>query len=184
MLIRLKENDAGAWTELVELYAPLIFHWCRICKLDSADAADVMQEVFTSASRGISAFKPTPTGSLRGWLWTITQNKIRDFCRRVEGTAIAAGGTQAQIRLAEFAIETSDEEPTTQLQSHRLLHRALEQIKSDFAPQTWTAFWRSVVEGHDTHWIAEDLGLSPNGVRQAKSRVLRRLRQQLGEGHL
>ena len=141
-----------------------------------------MQEVFSSALRGISTFKPSPNGSLRGWLWTITQNKIRDLCRRNDGTPPAAGGTQFQIRLAEIAIETLDDEPTTQLQSHRLLHRALDQIKTDFAPQTWSAFWRSVVDGHDTHWIAEELGLSPNGVRQAKSRVLRRLRQQLGEG--
>ena len=75
-----------------------------------------------------------------------------------------------------IAIDELDDEPTSPMESHRLLHRALDQIKADFAPQTWTAFWRSVVECHDTHWIAEETGLSPNGVRQAKSRVLRRLR--------
>ncbi len=181
MLIRLKANDAHAWTEMVELYAPLIFEWCRMCSLDSPDSADVMQEVFTAASRGVSAFRPSPTGTLRGWLWTITQNKIRDHHRRGANREAAIGGTQANIRMTEFSDESVDEEPTTDLQSHRLLHRALDQIKADFAPQTWDAFWRSVVDGHNTHWIAEEIGLSPNGVRQAKSRVLRRLRQQLGE---
>ena len=83
--------------------------------------------------------------------------------------------------MTEVSTQPVDDEPTTQLQSHRLLHRALDQIKGDFAPQTWEAFWRSVVDGHNTHWIAEEIGLSPNGVRQAKSRVLRRLRQQLGD---
>ena len=29
--------------------------------------------------------------------------------------------------------------------------------------------------------VAAELGLSPNGVRQAKSRVLRRLKEELGE---
>ncbi len=181
LLLRLQDHDALAWKELVELYAPLIFSWCKSCHLDSADAADIMQEVFTAASRRIDTFQPSPAGTLRGWLWTITQNKIRDSIRKLADSPQAAGGTEANFRIANIAAdEFNDDDPTTPLESHQLLHRALEQIKDEFAPHTWTAFWRSTVDGHDTNWIAEDLNLSPNSVRQAKSRILRRLRQQLG----
>lgn len=107
LLLRLKENEAQAWTELVELYAPLIFHWCRVCKLESADAADIMQEVFSSASRGISTFKPSPNGSLRGWLWTITQNKIRDLCRRNDGAPPAAGETTLARNIFQLVFGSS-----------------------------------------------------------------------------
>lgn len=65
--------------------------------------------------------------------------------------------------------------------SSHLLRRALESIRSEFEEKTWEAFRRSVLEGEPTAGIAADLGLSTNAVRQYKSRVLRRLRRELGD---
>lgn len=79
LVFRLKENDSQAWSELVTLYGPLIFHWCQVCNLDSADSADVMQIVFENVSRKINRFQTHLSGTFRGWLWRITQNKVR--CR-------------------------------------------------------------------------------------------------------
>lgn len=179
LILRLRENESLAWNELVELYAPLVFHWCHECQLQSCDAADVMQDVFSAAARSIPDFQLRADGTLRGWLWQITQNKIKDFWRR-QNRQFAAGGTAAHTRLNQL-VDPIDDEPTTELENVRLLHRALDQIQSDFQPQTWTAFWRSAIEGQNTAWIADELGMSVNSVRQAKSRVLRRLREQLGE---
>lgn len=179
LILRLRANDTHAWNELVELYGPLVFHWCHEHKLQSCDAADVMQEVFSSAAKSIARFEKRAKGTLRGWLWTITQNRIRDFWRKQNRQA-AAGGTVAQMQMNQL-VDPFNDEPTSEMENSRLLYRALEQIESDFQPQTWTAFWRSAIEGQNTAWIAEDLGLSVNSVRQAKSRVLRRLREQLGE---
>ena len=53
--------------------------------------------------------------------------------------------------------------------------------RAEFEERTWQAFWRVTVEGQDTAEVAAQLGISANGVRQAKSRVLRRLREELGE---
>jgi len=92
----------------------------------------------------------------------------------------AVGGTDANFRIANV-VDMVDDEPTTEFENSRLFHRALQQIEADFQAQTWTAFWRSAIEDHNTAWIAEDLGLSLNSVRQAKSRVLKRLREQLGD---
>ena len=61
------------------------------------------------------------------------------------------------------------------------MHRALELIRAEFEERTWQAFWRSAVEQQSTAEIAADLRLSPASVRQAKSRVLRRLRAILGD---
>ena len=180
LIVRLRENDTQAWNELVELYGPLIFHWCVSLGLQSSDAADVMQEVFASASRSFGQYHARPDGSLRGWLWTITQNKVRDLWRKQKHQVNAAGGTAANWQLSQI-VDDLDDEPTNEAEASRLVHRALELIKNDFQSQTWTAFWRSAIEGHDNRWIAEELGLSLNSVRQAKSRVLRRLREQLGE---
>jgi DNA-directed RNA polymerase specialized sigma24 family protein len=48
-------------------------------------------------------------------------------------------------------------------------------------PQTWRAFWHTVVLGQTTAEVAESLGMTRPAVRKAKSRTLHRLRQQLGD---
>ena len=184
LVVRLKQNDAIAWQELVELYAPLIFHWCRQSRLGAADSADVMQEVFASVANSIPQYRQQPNGTLRGWLWTITRNKLRDLARKNEKRFQAAGGTEAHILLHEMAdplLDATDESLTSEIEAKQFLQRALGLIQTDFQPQTWQAFWRSTIEGQDTSFIAQELGISTNSVRQAKSRVLRRLREQLGD---
>jgi RNA polymerase sigma-70 factor (ECF subfamily) len=42
-------------------------------------------------------------------------------------------------------------------------------------------FWRTVVQGYSPPALAQELGVTPAAVRQAKSRVLRRLKQEMGE---
>lgn len=184
LIVRLRENDAVAWNEMVELYAPLIFHWCVRRGLQSSDAADTMQEVFSKAATAVHQFQSQTTGSLRAWLWVITQNKVRDFCRKQNHQINGMGGTEANFKFTQVVDDHSDaddDELTGEVENNRLLHRALEQIKVDFQPHTWQAFWLTTVEGNETRDVAEELGLSPNSVRQAKSRVLRRLREQLGD---
>jgi RNA polymerase sigma-70 factor (ECF subfamily) len=184
LVLRLKRNDVVAWQELVEIYAPLIFHWCRRFRLGPADSADVMQEVFAAVAKSIPEYRQRPTGTLRGWLWTITQNKVRDLSRKNNQQFPAAGGTEAQIQLNEMAdplADVSEESYTSQSEAKQFLNRALALIQTDFQPQTWQAFWNSTIEGQDTASIAQELGISTNSVRQAKSRVLRRLREQLGD---
>ena len=74
-----------------------------------------------------------------------------------------------------------DEEPTGELQLQQLTSRALAQVQSEFEAPTWQAFWRSVVDGIATDEVARELQISAASVRQARSRILRRLRQQLGD---
>ncbi len=163
-----------------------MFHWCRRSGLKREDAADVFQEVFASVAGGIDRFEQNSSrGTFRGWLRTITRNSIHDHFRKAADRPAAAGGTDAQQRLARVpdvladnAIE-SDEEESHETSS--LLHRGLELVKGEFEPRTWEAFWRATVEQERTADIATDLGITANNVRQAKSRVLRRLRQELGD---
>jgi RNA polymerase sigma-70 factor, ECF subfamily len=61
------------------------------------------------------------------------------------------------------------------------MHRALELVRRDFADQTWEAFWRVTVAGQPAAEAAAELGTSVADIRQAKSRVLRRLREELGD---
>jgi RNA polymerase sigma-70 factor (ECF subfamily) len=177
-------RDADAWRELVELYAPLVTHWTRRCGLDSHEAADCLQDVFSSVATSLEAFEPLhATGSFRGWLWTITRNKVRDLARRKTRQPQAAGGSTARQALAELPDATSlpDTEPTGTEQLNELLRRGLEQVRSEFEPSTWEAFWRSAIDNIPTAVVASELRVTAASVRQSRSRVLRRLRQQLGD---
>ena len=62
-----------------------------------------------------------------------------------------------------------------------LLLNALESIRGEFQERTWRAFWGVVVEGRLAADVAADLDMKPGTVRVAKSRVLLRLRSELGD---
>ena len=78
-------------------------------------------------------------------------------------------------------VPVPDDEPTGDLQLQQLTSRALAQVQSEFEARTWQAFWRSVVDGIATSEVAQEFGMSEANVRQSRSRILRRLRQQLGD---
>jgi RNA polymerase sigma-70 factor (ECF subfamily) len=62
-----------------------------------------------------------------------------------------------------------------------ILRRALELIRADFEESSWKAFWQTAVEGRNTADVARELGMSVFAVYQAKYRVQRKLRDELGE---
>lgn len=174
---RVRAQEAQAWQRLVDLYGPLVFGWSCRAGLSHEDAADVMQEVFLSVSKAILRFDPRARGRFRGWLWTITRNKLRDHYRNAAPFDARGGDTAnrllGQFPEADFPEQWEDNSSdATRHEVQALYHRAMTLIQSDFEPQTWRAFWLSVVEEKSTEEIAGLLGLSANGVRQAKSRVL------------
>jgi RNA polymerase sigma-70 factor (ECF subfamily) len=101
LLARVKANDTQAWQRLSDLYGPLVYHWCRRSGLHAEDAADVVQEVFRSVAASIPQFQKECEGdTFRGWLWTVTRNRVRDHVRASRNKPQAAGGTDAYTRLA------------------------------------------------------------------------------------
>jgi len=60
-----------------------------------------------------------------------------------------------------------------------LVNTVLDLIRTEFEDRTWQAFWLATVEGRSSSMVAESLEMTPAAVRQAKSRVLRRLREEL-----
>jgi RNA polymerase sigma-70 factor (ECF subfamily) len=175
LLLRARACDASAWNRLVNLYTPLIYRWCRRAGLQAADAADVGQEVFRAVARKLSDFRRSQPGdSFRAWLRIITLNKLRDHARhlRKERTGL----------LSMFAAPgPADAQPGTQTDTEEkqlLYARALEQIRAAFEPRTWQAFWRVAVDNEYAVHVAADLGMSCNSVYLAKSRVLRKLREE------
>lgn len=184
LLHRARQRDAVAWRELVDLYGPLIAWWCRRCRIDDHSVADCVQDVFASVAVALDTFQPKrETGSFRAWLWTITRRKVLDCLRTQLRRPHAIGGSTAVAMIHEVMDGQSipDEEPSEALQIRELIDRALQQVCDEFENCTWQAFWRSVVDGQSTDIVAAELNVTPATIRQARSRILRRLRQQLGD---
>ena len=178
LLDRARREDPEAWRRLVQLYGPTVFGWCRQSALQASDAADIVQEVFRAVWAGIGGLrKDRPADSFRGWLWTITRNKLRDHLRRCALRPVAPGGTDAYQQLQQ--LPDVPREATRLEEDRSLTHRALQLIRAEFEDRTWEAFWASAVEGCSADDIARDLGMTKGAVRQAKYRVLQRLRQDL-----
>jgi RNA polymerase sigma-70 factor, ECF subfamily len=182
LLEQVKANEGPAWQRLAALYAPLVYSWARRAGLQTEDAADVVQEVFRAVLTHIAGYESGPrSGSFRAWLWTITRNKLNDHWRRQRRQPVAVGGSDAQERLLESPAPEclQDEEPAGT--DGGVLQRALEQIRPQFQERTWQAFYRVTAEGKSPAEVAAALGMSVNAVYVARSRVLARLRQELGE---
>ncbi len=180
--------DAAAWERLVKLYTPLVASWCRRWRVAEQDIVDVLQDVFTAVASNLDRFrKDRPTDTFRGWLNVIARNKTMDYFNRRNHEPAGAGGTEASMRLHELRDTSEYCESETEatrdedLVFNAVLLRALESIKAEFHDRTWNAFWKVVVEGRLTSDVASELNMKPGTVRVSKSRVLLRLRQELGD---
>ena len=186
MLTGAQQDEPAAWTRLVALYAPLVTAWCRRWSVAPQDVTDVVQDVFTAVAKNVARFrKELPQDSFRAWLATITRNKVRDYFRGRGDEPSAAGGTEAWQRISQVCDPLDDESVSECTEENAafsdLLRRALESIRGEFHERTWQAFWRTVVEGQSAAEAGAELRMQPGAVRVAKSRVLWRLRKELGE---
>src|SRR5262245_50884998 len=102
LLGRALAREPAAWDRLVALYAPLVWYWCRSCGLQQQDQADVFQEVFQAVAGHLDQFQKSAQGTFRGWLRTITRNKIYDLFRRRQHEPVGAGGSDTQRWLSQL----------------------------------------------------------------------------------
>lgn len=180
LLERVRDRDEVAWGRLVELYAPMVAYWCGHAGVRGADADDVVQEVFHAVLKNLDGFRRDRAGdTFRGWLRGITRFKVQDYFRRRADEPAAQGGTDPHWRMQQVAQPELPEETLEDLGA--LYRRALELVRGEFEPRTWRAFWRAAVDNQPPAEVAEELGITAAAVRKAKSRVLHRLRQEVGD---
>jgi len=183
LLDRLKvaRPDASDWGRLHDIYLPLITRWLRRIPGWGDESDDLAQEVFVVMVREIPRFERRREGSFRAWLRQVTVNKVRTFrkqlgCKPVAGLDLADGFLD---RLAEPNSELARE---WELDHDRhVFQKLLAIVQPDFQPNTWEAFRRFAIDGRPAAEVAAQLGLNVNSVLQAKSRVLKRLREEAGE---
>jgi RNA polymerase sigma-70 factor (ECF subfamily) len=180
LLNGLKVEDQEAWRRFALLYGPLVYGWCRRTGLRAEDAEDLVQEVFVTVSARVTEFRRDRKGdTFRGWLRTITRHKLGDWMRRQKVRERAVGGERGDQVFADDMREFDDS--ADPFEALELYHRALDLIHAEFSEGNWQAFWGVVVDNRKPAEVAEELGMTRNAVYLAKSRILRRLREVLGD---
>lgn len=179
LLIRIRDQaDREAWSQFVEIYAPLIYGFGRNRGLQDSDAADLTQDVLQSVAGAISRLDYDPRkGTFRSWLFTIVRNRLRNQLKAKARREQASGDSGVADRI-EAEPSREDNWETTWQRDHqqRLFAWAASQVEAEVEPRTWQAFWKTTVDGEPGRAVAEELGMTLASVYLAKSRVMAKLR--------
>ena len=182
LLLRIRDHDdRQAWAEFVTLYRPVVCQLARRHGMQPADADDLAQQVLISISRAIERFDPeNGQARFRTWLKTIARHAIINaLTRGVPDRAVGGGDAMDLLHQQPAA---SQETQSLMLQYRREIFQvAASQIRDEFQPDTWQAFWNSVVLGQDVDQVAESLNRSRGCVYTSRSRVMKRLKEKVQE---
>jgi RNA polymerase sigma-70 factor, ECF subfamily len=183
LLDRLKaaQPDASDWNRLQMIYLPLIQRWLGRVPGLGAESADLAQEVLVVLCRELPRFERRREGSFRAWLRQVTVNRVRTHWRKRRRLP-AVGLDAADGFLNSFADPNNDlAREWDQEHDKHVAQKLLALVQPEVSATTWTAFQRFAADGIPAARVAQELGLSENAVILAKSRILKRLRQEAGD---
>jgi len=173
-------NKTADWDRLVALYSPLLRTWLRKQVPQEADIDDIVQDVLAVVVAKLPEFRHNGSdGAFRSWLRAILAFRLKSFWRQRQRLPVAGGDDRCEQFLR--ALEEPDGDLARRWDEEHdrfIAARLLEQIRSEFTPATWNAFHCYVIDGRSPADVAMELGVSTNVVFIARSRVLRRLREE------
>lgn len=171
--------DCPAWEDFAAVYTPLIRRYAVRKGLQAADADDLCQAVLAEVSTAIRGFRYDPgRGSFRGWLGRVTHNLLRKHWAKARRRPAAPAGLPPLEELGQLGVAGTDPVWFEEFSRH-VLGVAQARVCGEFEASTWAAFEGGWTAGEDPPAVARRLGLSVHAVYVAKSRVLRRLHDEV-----
>lgn len=172
-------DEQEAWEQFVEMYRPMIYRMARRRGMQDADAQDLSQTVLMSVAGAIDRWEPQPGVRFRHWLSKIAKNAILNAITRAPSLPGLGGSAMHDLLLEQPAAPPDlEQELRTESMRQRYL-RAAANVQHDVTPETWRAFELSVVQQVPCDEVADTLGKSIGTVYAARSRVMRRLREEV-----
>ncbi|MBI1345802.1 sigma-70 family RNA polymerase sigma factor [bacterium] len=177
LLVRLQSRrDEEAWGEFLADYEPFLLGMFRRRGLQEADVRDVTQQVLVSIASNVGRWQPDGQAApFRRWITTIARNAaIRHLSRSAQRPV---SGLPEQF--ASIGQPSSTERAEREYQQE-ILAWAIQQVRDEFQPTTWQAFWETSVQLRPIAEVARELAISTGAVYMARSRVMARLREKTG----
>jgi RNA polymerase sigma factor (sigma-70 family) len=183
LLIRLKDQaDDEAWFEFTEIYRPVIYRLACRKGMQAADADDLVQQVLTAVARVIDRWEADPERArFRTWLNRVATNAIINALTRGRPDRGSGDSGLQELLDAQPATDGAGSDLVRIEHRREVFRWAARQIRPEFQPATWNAFWLTAVEGRDVDQVAGELQRSRGAVYAARSRVMRRLREKIHE---
>lgn len=173
-------GDDAAWEEFASIYRPIIVRIALRKQLQFDDAEDLAQQVLMLVLKNISKWKSDPTRArFRTWLQTVVRNAtMNELARRPKDQA--SGGTNSLQQLNQCPDKADSLWFDLEWQRETLRWVA-RQVRGEFEPTTWTAFWETAIEQLPAQEVAQRIGKSIGAVYIARSRVMQRIKQRIAE---
>ena len=173
LLARVKKHEADAWLRLVTWIGPFILRWCHGAGVQSGDCDGLAAKVLEDVWRDLAAFRrEKPDQSFRRWLHAKTIRRIELLAPELVGSLPAAD--------ADGTASTNPSE--THDWTRRALHLVVRDLMAQHAHDPgFKAFFRLALIGRSPTEVAQELGLKVWGVRQARVRWTKRVRDRLHE---
>ena len=179
LLLRLRDrSDQVSWDEFHDRYGELLYRYARGRGVSHADAEDIVQEVEMYLFKAMDGFEyDARKGRFRSYLRAAVVHAIGR--RATKHARERAGLDPATLDCAAAVKEaTSDAQWEREWRLHRL-RWALRSVTNEFEETTINAFQLHALAGFSVDETADKLGLSKASVYQAKSRVLKRVKERL-----
>jgi RNA polymerase sigma-70 factor (ECF subfamily) len=181
LLVRLQDaDDIDAWEDFAELYGPVIYRVALAKGLQSADADDLVQEVFLAVSLSISQWLVREDrGAFRAWLVRIARNEAIDRMRLRATRSLGCGGSTAEQMLAQVPAR-SEFSDSLEMEYERAVFRwAAKQAQQEVSDPVWQAFWLTSIDGLSPTEAASRLQTGVGNVYVARSRVMARIKEHI-----
>ena len=180
LLNLVKANNREAWEKFVDLYGPMIYHWCRELGVGPEDSADLTQEIFVELTLKLNQYRRSKQHKFRSWLKTITIRRVIDFRRKNDPVA-GVGGTNVELMEQQIADQEKvpddghEQEAEVVEPIAELVQAAINSVRRTSSEKSWEAFRMTTLGGMNATEAAKALDMTPDAVRQAKKRVKKRL---------
>ena len=179
LLLRLRDrSDRLSWDEFHDRYGELLYRYARGRGAAHADAEDIVQEVELYLFKAMDGFEyDTTKGRFRNYLRSAV---VHALGRRASKHARERAGLDPSV--LDYLAAEQEASTDTHWEHEWRLHRlrwALRSVADEFEEKTLNAFHLHALAGLSVEETADKLQLSKASVYQAKSRVLKRVKERL-----
>ncbi|MCP5046654.1 MAG: RNA polymerase sigma factor [bacterium] len=175
---RLKQDEPGAFKELVERYRDRVINTCYRFLFNREDAEDTAQEVFIDVYNAISGFNET--ANISTWLYRIAVNRSIDLIRKYKRKKRFAPvksllGMEEKGQEVPAPIKNNPAEQLEQEERLKTLYQAIDTLPENQR----ICFTLSKCDGVGNKDIAQIMGVSLSSVESLMHRAKKNLRKKL-----
>ncbi len=176
-----RQHDEEAWKEFVHYYRGYVYNIALRMGLSHHDAEEVVQNVMLKLWRRLPEFQyDASKGRFRGWLCTVTANKVKLLKRHKSHDLdrLAPGEREELTRYLQEINATPSDELAEQEWATYVMTVAWKQVRKEFGENEKAAF-EMLSKGAGVEEVSQKLGLATSSVYVYKKRVTDRLKQEV-----